>query len=438
MIVIIAFAVLVGVIAILGIKICSRVFNPLTVFSGIWAVIFFLSSLQLFDLKSASSLTYTIMGLGVMSYIIGYFFEYKIIGKKHIRIGNRRNSPDAIYVPRYNIIYVLLAFSLVFELINMKNSLGILLNGGNLDSVLLNVRATAEDARGTIRNVLNNLIIGPFKFAIFPICAYNIAAKKKKILSVLVIMLMCIGIISSGGRVFLIYMIVSLCVVFTFNGEKINGLKEKIRANYKKNKKRYIGIIFFASVVFLALSWSRSGARLLQHMYLYFSMQPTMFDTWSEIVDFRKVYGFGEATLNGFTFHVLYLIKNIFRVPFPTNWETVFNLIIEVDTNWKSITNAGLPANAYVSAFWYFYLDARIIGVILFSFVFGMISSSVFKRTIIFPNMKNICIYCMVLFCVVDTYVRIRSSNGDYAAALLLMAFVLFKKKSRREEIKVI
>ena len=33
----------------------------------------------------------------------------------------------------------------------------------------------------------------------------------------------------------------------------------------------------------------------------------------------------------------------------------VFNSIIAVDTDWKNITNSGLPANAYVSAFWYFY-----------------------------------------------------------------------------------
>ena len=245
MIYVASFSIVCLFCAIWGIKFTSKLFNPLTVFCGIWFVIFFLSSLQLYDIKQASFKVFMIMMLGTISFVVGFVIDYYFLKHKRIIVSKVRSN-NCDYFPRYRLIYGLMLFTLFFTIIGAKNSIGILLDGGNLDAVLIAVRKASASARGTIRNVINNLIVGPFTFAVFPICAYNIANKKHNELSILVIMQMLLGIVSSGGRAFLIYLIVLLCVGFTFSGECGEQIKRKIE---KTKKKRFLLLMG----IFLAL-----------------------------------------------------------------------------------------------------------------------------------------------------------------------------------------
>lgn len=431
MILIRIFAICFFIISMFAIKICHKVFNPLTVFCGIWTVIFSFSSLGLYDLKVATISTYLIMAMGIIFFSLGFLVNYYSRKKIKIKFGNACMSENYEFIPRYGLIYAILAFTLIFEVMKIRSSISILLNGGTLETVLFAVRNSSANDRGTVGNVLNNLIIGPFKFAIFPLCAYNIANKKKPLITIGTLMLMAMGVISSGGRVFIIYLMVALCVCFTFSGEGILRLSKTIGTR-KKQKRRFKLLIAGFILLFIVVSLSRSGQKIISHMYLYFSMQPIMFQTWAEIIKEKGLYGYGEASLNGCTFHILYLIKNILHTQYPSHWYEVFNSIIAVDTDWKNITNSGLPANAYVSAFWYFYTDARVIGVVVFSFLFGFISSLAFKTAIRRPNIKNVCIYAMILFAVVDSYVRIRFATGDYVGGLLILCFIFFKKENNK------
>lgn len=415
-------------VCLCSIKLCKKVFNPLTVMCGIWSVILFLSSFCLFDLTQASINSYLVLAVGVIFFSIGFFVRYYKRKSIKLILGSKTSCSDITFELRDNIVWALLIFTLIFELAHAGQSISILLSGGSLDNVLSAVRDNAQNVRGTITNVINNLIVGPFKFAIFPICAYNIANKQNKIMTFFILLLLGIGVISSGGRVFIIYLIVGLCVSFTLSPNDEKDLIKKIITS-KKQKKRFISLLVIIFLAFIFLSKSRSGSKLLQHMYLYFSMQPIMFETWAKTISDRGLYGYGLGSLNGFTFHILYIIKNVFKIPFPGHWLQVFNSIISVDTNWQPITTYGLPANAYVSAFWYFYLDARLLGIVIGSFIWGWACSSVFKNTIRKRDMKSVCIYTIILFSVVDSYVRIRFATGDFVGGLLLLSFVLFKKK---------
>lgn len=414
-------------VSIFGKIICKKIFNPLTIMCGIWSVILFLSSFCLFNLRQARIESYMALALGVICFSFGFVTNFFVKKKYRVSLESAVSAKNYTVELRTNLVWLLLLVALIFELANAGSSLSIILSGKSLDSVLIFVREGASDARGTVKNVINNLIVGPFKFAIFPICAYNIANRQNKVMTFLILFLLGVWVLSSGGRVFVIYLIVSLCVSFTISPSGKNAVRNAM--NFVKTQRMRFGLLLgFMLVVFTLLSLSRSGKNLRQHMYLYFSMQPIMFETWAKNISEKGLYGFGEAALNGFTFHILYLVKNVFSLPFPSHWNEIFNSIISVDTNWKPITTSGLPANAYVSAFWYFYLDGRMLGIVLESFTWGWVCSSFFKNTINKPNVKNICIYSMILFSVVDSYVRIRFTTGEFVGGLLLLYFVLFKK----------
>ncbi len=62
--------------------------------------------------------------------------------------------------------------------------------------------------------------------------------------------------------------------------------------------------------------------------------------------------------------------------------------------------------NAYVSCFFYFYLDFGIIGVMLGSFVFGKISSIFYNLLIKNKSLLSILIYMIILQCIIDSFIR--------------------------------
>lgn len=430
MLVIIGMAIFFLLISLLNIKILKKLFNPVTMFCGLWAVIVFLSGLQLYDLKKSSYWTYICIWIGIFFYVVGFYFEYQKTFK--LRIGSKGYVSKVTnlygYRPNYTVIYPLIGLLFLTKLLSAKTGILALLSGGDLNEVLFLTRASSSNARRTIMNVVHNLVTGPFEFAIYPICAYNLFNKKHKMLSGVILGILLLGIVSTGGRVNLIYLMICSCVVFTFSKDSVLTKYVEQMKVMKKSKYHFIiiGIAFLIS--FVIVSISRSGSKLFQHIYLYFAMQPTMFETWSNIVKKEGLLGFGEASFNGFTFHILYVLKNVFGLSYPQHWYDVFNMILRVDSDWKPITNAGLPANAYVSAFWYFYLDGREVGIVIFSFLFGIISSHYFKKTVRKPDMRNICIYAMILFGIIDTYVRMRFAVSDYVGGFLILNYLLFKK----------
>lgn len=105
-----------------------------------------------------------------------------------------------------------------------------------------------------------------------------------------------------------------------------------------------------------------------------------MFETWADRIDSAGVVGFGIGSLNGLFFAIFYLIKNILGVPFPCQFSDVYQMILLTDSEWQIITDATNRANAYVSTFWYFYLDGREIGVVVLSILYGYIAEALFQQ----------------------------------------------------------
>lgn len=410
----------------------KNILNPGTVFCGLWSVILLLSSMKLYDLKDCSSATYIRLISGVMAFGVGYLFDFYIFKRKTIEIRHHYyGNATYEYIPRYTIIWIIVVCMLIEGLIGAKDSVVALMNGANLDALRQMSRATHAATRRTIGNVIHNLVTGPMEFALYPICAYNIINERQKKLSAAIVAILLLHMIKSGGRSNLIFFIIALCVSFSFAKHHAHLTGESVNL-VQKNKKRFRIVIVTLVAVFLLASISRSGQKLIQHSYLYFAMEPTMFEQWSEIVKNNGLYGYGEASFNGFTFHILYILKNVLDSSYPTHWYEVFNTILKVDSDWKMITNAGLPANAYASVFWYFYIDGREFGIVALSALYGIFASYYFRKALKHPNIKNVCLYSLILFGIFDTYVRMRFAVGEYAGGFLILSFLIFKRKRQR------
>ena len=319
------FSILLIIFAFMSIKKTKKIVNPVTVLYFLWALIFFLSSIRLFDLRATSSYIYIILFLGLISFGIGFYFNFFKRNKKNINL-----SSNYKFNINYNIIYILSFISIAYFCTKLPYIINNLLNGGGLASI----RSMAQDSSSMLNynspiiNAIRILIVFPFSMAIIPISAadYWIGNKNKKVF-ILCIIIVILRVITEGGRILILYFILHMLISYFYSKNK----KLKIR---KKSKNK---IIFLAIIFVLITSLSRSQGRLIKDSYYYFSMEPYMFEVWKDNVDNEKLMGYGESSLNGFIFPLVYIAKNTLSIPFPSHWNSIYNKIAETDSSWQII-----------------------------------------------------------------------------------------------------
>lgn len=86
--------------------------------------------------------------------------------------------------------------------------------------------------------------------------------------------------------------------------------------------------------------------------------------------------------------------------------------------------------NAFVTPIYYFYLDGGIMFVILASFIFGIITSIAYKKTIRAINLKSFCNYCLIVYGVFISFMRIQTAIPSYIISFIFVS-VLFNNNIR-------
>ena len=207
----------------------------------------------------------------------------------------------------------------------------------------------------------------------------------------------------------------------------MQDIAKKIRRNRKNLK---IGV-FLLVIILIIASLSRSVSSLTTVTYYYFSMQPYMQEVWSQIVDEAHLIGYGVGSFNGFIFPFLYLFKNILGIPFSTHFNQIYNMILATDSQWQIISSYHTRANAYVGTFWYFYLDGRVIGVILLSFLYGVMGGRLYSKAKRHTNVRSVCVYSFYMQSIILSFSGFAFSSMFYGIAFLFIIFVAYKKEGK-------
>lgn len=407
--------------------------NPLLILGVLWLLILILNSLGLYQLNATNKEIYSIISWGIIAFGIGYIVV-SIFKKKYTFSLNRVNKNIRIntqraYIPKYKLLCIMGIICIIFYLKSMPTILSLLINGEGLDTIRNMVQdpESIVNVRSNIENAIRILIIIPVSLALEVIVAIDFwFGKRQKKLLVITLIMILLRVLTEGGRTPIVNFLMYLIIGFIF----INLKNKRYKLNYNKNKikKRYIFlIIVLGAAILYYTTISRVTEEALKTTYYYFAMEPYMFDVWAQIANENKLIGYGMASLNGFIFPVLYVIKNFFGIPFPEYWASIYELILRTDSEWKVIASTGIRANAYVSMFWFFYLDGRVWGVIIGMFLYGMINANYFVNAIKYPNAKNVCIYSLIIQGLFFSFIRFPFSNLYYALAFLFIKFIAYK-----------
>lgn len=414
------------------------VIHPLLIFNSIWLVIFILESLHLYGLFISEERIYMYMFGGIVAFNMGYIIWSLFRRRYRLRLKSSNSNYNSInkfvFEPRYNFLYGLALICIIYYMGSAVDSIIYLLAGNSMGEIRQMVQASdgvhASSLISKLFNAINVLIIVPGSAVIQVVGAIDFwIGKRNKILFSMGALLAVISAIGEGGRTSIVNFFLYMIIGYVLSGAY---LKQKGNLSKKTNRKRRNIIVFFSIIGILFIGWfsiSRTGQTLYKNLYLYFSMEPYMFNLWANKVDSAEIYGYSTASLNGFSFMLLYIVKNIFGVDFPNHWKMVYDMIRATDSEWQSITNISTQANAYVTTFWFFYLDGRFSGILGGMLAYGMYVAHTFIEAIRYPNAKTICVFAFILQGLLYVFIRFPFSNIYYAISYLMILFIAYKKK---------
>ncbi len=389
-----------------------------------------LSKLQLYGLFETSGKAYLIIFVGILSFNLGYCALNKKIKIKSstVKLGM------STYEINYKLILILCCLELLFRLKDLSVTIPGILSGQSLEILRRMAQDTGSDlytTRSGIESAMRTLFVYPFMNALIPITAVDFwMGKRNKALLFSTVGLSIISVLCSGGRSNILMLAVSFTVVYFFSGKYLKHYVALKGIWKRKRRIIFISASILGATILLLATFSRSGQNTIRFLYYYYAMPPYMLSEWGNTVEQQGIYGYGLSSFCGYTFSILYLLKNLFRLSsYP---EFFYNIVLATsatDQEWVTISSLGSPANAYVSIFWFPYYDGRFIGLIILMFLLGLFIKQIYLRACDFSDSRMIAIYVLLFYGIFMSYVRFQFAQTAQALAFIYILFLIKRKK---------
>ena len=404
----------------------NKLINPLSFFCGLWMFILFLSSLKMYNIITPSSKAYFLILAMISFFSIGYIFQKRFpIRKNKVKKTIDFESNERVLNLYYMICYLAIFFTIIDCLI--------IVMGISAKYPLYEIRRWGMvpfgeggnplvDRRPLIEEVFRVVCLDPFGLLVPAVTSYAFFKFKdrktaRKIIIISGIYLFLSNIASGFGRLGILYFI--LCFVFGF-------FLYKNTLTISKKMKRILLICLVIGISSMALfTVMRSGSNVFKQVYTYFAMPPTLLSTWMDTIEkVPHTYGFlSFYGIFGYFFRGLNMIGMSGLV--PSVYDMSYNHILGAE---NFIFVGFGNANAFVTPIYYFYIDGGIPFVIIASLFFGFIVSRAFDKIENNINMKNYVLYCVIMFGLFVSFMRIQTCIPGYIISIILV-YLLFNER---------
>ncbi len=399
--------------------------NPASLMSGLWAVILTFYELRIIPLNRVDITIYIMIVLGVLSFAFGT----SISNISRIRTANslKEDAPinfQILYTP----ILILAIISVVIYIPDTLDSIRTLRSGG-----------TFENLRGENDSVINNkilllimnYIITPFITFLYPISAYGLlnlkekeARKRKIAIFICAILATLTQIFTSGGRAAIVYLLIHVIVIAALLGKKIR-IPRKVKIA--------ILVVCIAAVVMVYyISLSRGVSNVAKSMVIYICGCVPLFEHYVNEISLSGSYSFGGAFLFGVLQFVFTMLGNI-GIGTP---EFIAELTEALNVEARVVVGDGHKMNAFVSMFYYFYKDGGLLGILLESAIYGMISQAIYKGIKkVKGNPRAVIAYSIISNTIIFSMVRFQLIRYQYLLSFIFVFLLIKKVRPREEEI---
>jgi oligosaccharide repeat unit polymerase len=386
--------------------------KPSTLFVLVWLLILIMYQFRFIKLNDISDKTLYIIGIGIVAFSITAMNKKRIIGWS--------SKKNVLLDLNINVVIMLAIISIIVYIPEVIHSMNMLLSGNSFEVI----RAASGSGDTVVTNyailLLRNYIIRPFTMILYPINAvifFECRDDKRRIPIFLLTVIICLMmVIYEGGRSPIVYFVLHFIFVTIL-------LKKKIEIpSYMK--KWIIIFVVIAFIIFSYVSFSRGIDNLKQSIYMYFCGGIPLLDIKIKEIDINKLQTYGLASLS-VPIDFFFSVMGPFGISRPHYFREVLNILMSVEETISVGYN--IHMNAFVTMFFYFYLDGGFIGIILGSGIYGLISSICYNNYSYWKDKKSLIIYCMILQGIILSFIRLQFVNSTYFFSFLVLQF-LFKR----------
>lgn len=401
----------------------KNIYNPLAVMSGLWMVITVLTSMRLYGLYEADSIVYLLITVGIASFGLGCAVKRRtrfVIGSNQRRSSTGVIENIDVGRVKKTILHALCILSVVMMIYPDYLAIKSLLSSG-FDMSIIRSEFDMSYSNIVLRLIYNYIVL-PFSFAAGPICASVIflSKRKDKIVIFSVGFIVFSRLINEGGRVIILYFLLSILAAHAMTKSKKKKVKKRISI---------YGLIAVCIYAVIAVTNSRTDQSLLEHGYSYLCGVVPHLSIRLKEVDSQGMLTYGTASVFGYVDFVFTMLENI-GFPYPAFIKETSSLVNVVVQTTVPITSDKLMFNAFVSPFYYMYCDGRILGVIIGMFVYGMVSFHFYKKLKDRKTYRNLSVYLLILQGLVFSFVRIQFAVVHYALAFFFFYLVFDNKNA--------
>lgn len=405
-------------IAILSYKYYKNYYNPITVFFTLWGLIVFLAALNLFDMNSASNKTYIIIFVGLVSFMLGFAIP-KIRLSVSSAYGYRRNN---FFNLNKKIIYILMAITIVILGYTASSSINLLLSGHNLWYVRYIAHNDIVSSESGMLNILYNYLAQPIAQLLIPVSILSLFSKNrdiKLIFGSLIITILLI--ISNGGRFILLYYLIHLVFIGSFINNKFEITK------IVRKRVRIISLFVLTGIIYITVS---RGASIGKTLYIYLSGCVPFMSQWVENIDQINTYTYGIMSFQGFIRPFFAFLEKLGLINnFPPIITTAENLTLQLEL--PVSIGGDNTFNAFVSLFYYFYVDFGFLGVVIISMVFGAICNNAYHNIMSKSTNIDVITYSLILQLILTSMVRFQFASFIFALTFIYLQIIRPRKMFR-------
>lgn len=428
---------IVGTIALFfcGISYKTRkdLLNPVCFFSLLWGIVCILSAMKLYGFTGANTYEYAVIGVGILSYsvaassLLNKSKPIRFVWGKNVNIKDKWKSDNinkgptmvnekALWMMTIIVFcYTIYKFKLALPFILMNNTLGY------VRTIYLQIGAGITI--NALDYLINTFVIAGMRLTCEIILINEMISRRKvhKLLYIMLGLIIVMNVLLTGGRMILLDL--SLYILFAV---KLNGFKTQ----YKLNRWQKIAIVFLGSVIvygMLYITKDRQGNNtVMESIYGNFTGGVSLFNTIVENV-LKEKWTYGTM----FFYAVLSLawtpLNYFLHIPYPMTFKT-FDMLVSPFYNVGKST-----MNAYITCWGFFYADFRIIGVIVFSAVFGLVLANYYNRYRITRSPEDICSYMLMANVMFYSIIRWQLANSSYILALVLIP-LMYKRNYNKSK----
>ncbi|MDB8711936.1 O-antigen polymerase [Mediterraneibacter gnavus] len=404
----------------LGIVLYKKIYNPCTVFFGLWTIFILLSSLGLYDCTIPTIDTYLILFIGLFGFLVGFVLASY---NKTKSVYSRCKSNGIQYTLNMKVIVFLYTITSLYLLYQTGIVIKLLSTGSDLSVVrILYTSSEFNILRSSnVMVAIQNFIVTPTVYVVVALLPLEwFKGNRNKIFIISSIAMIGAWVLTTGGRSIIVWLAIYIAYLYIWSGKKL-----KLKKKTKRIVMILIVICFFA-LIYTTISRKGEDADFLFQIYQYFVVPIAHFEyRIQELNDFYPhIKGFGVASFYGILYPFLFVL-NTLGWKYPT-WLT---LIRDLSfTNLEQVVTLGsVRMNAFVTTFFHFYLDGGIIGVFGGSVLFGYVAMWLYRKASNGTKTKYTLLYLLILQKLIFSFVRFYFTQPVQGISFLL-ALIVYKR----------